>query len=76
MENCWVPDGATLAVAGLRLLGVGLAGSTNTVALAACVGSATLVAEIVTNVSPLIELGAEYNPAEILPRPCVIDQTT
>jgi hypothetical protein len=61
-ENCCVPEGATDAVAGLTLapgpLGAGMAGATKMVALAALVGSARLVAEIVTKVSTLTEPGA------------------
>jgi hypothetical protein len=90
-ENCWVPEGATLALAGLTLLAVGLtggevpppvgdefvmAGPTKMVALTDLVASATLVAKIVTRVSALIERGAEYSPPEIAPGPCVIDQST
>ena len=89
-ENCWIPEGATVAVAGLTLdpeleggwdptvgaPGLVREGPTKMLALADLVGSAMLVAEIVTRVSAFIELGAEYNPPEIDPVPCVIDQAT
>jgi hypothetical protein len=87
-ENCWNPEGAKVAVAGLTLLDVGLgccglvgavevsAGATKIVALAVAAGLARLVAEIVTRVSAATELGAEYNPPEMVPAPCVIDHAT
>ena len=56
-------------------VGVVVAGATKMVALTDLVGSATLVAEIVTGVSTLTAGGAEYNPPEIVPGPCVIDQS-
>jgi hypothetical protein len=58
-ENCWIPEGATLTVAGLTLVGVPttgggveveMAGPSKMVALAALAGLARLVAEIVTKV--------------------------
>jgi hypothetical protein len=85
-ENCWVPEGTTLAVAGLTLVGVPttgggveveMAGPSKMVALAALAGLARLVAEIVTKVSTLTELGAEYSPVgDMVPRPCVIAHVT
>jgi hypothetical protein len=88
-ENCWTPEGATVAVAGLTLLDVGLGccgpvgavevpttGATKMVALAVAAGLARLDAEIVTRVSAATELGAEYNPPEMVPTPCVIDHAT
>jgi hypothetical protein len=46
------------------------------VALAVLAGLAKLIAEIVTKVSELTELGAVYVPFATLPVPCVIDQAT
>jgi hypothetical protein len=82
-ENCWVPEGATLAFAGVTLVVVGLTGGedppvgdegvttgpTKTVTLTDLLGSATLVAEIVTSWSTATERGAEYSPSKMVPGP-------
>jgi hypothetical protein len=71
--NSWVPEGATLAVAGLTL-GVGSCKVTN--ALATFVGSATLVATTVIICSMLIAAGALKVPFRIVPTFGTSDQVT
>jgi len=63
-------DGGGVVTAGV------MAGPSRMVALADLVGSARLVAKIVTNESALTELGAEYRPFTMEPTPCVIDHIT
>jgi hypothetical protein len=80
--NCWVPEGAKVADAGVTLgmptpgVGFDMLGPTKTVALAFLAGSARLTAEIVTKVSELTEPGAVYAPLTMEPEPWVMDHST
>ena len=76
-----MPEGATVAVEGPTLVDCvvpagAAAGARMIVALAILVGSATLVAEIVTRESEVTVLGAVYSPFTMEPVPMRTDQST